>query len=492
MAKSLQDVVQFMHIKATLTAQERVRWLHQLVDTQPKMIEDGLLATFLNQQSVPAVSAVTLTTSIREVINARPIDDRSIHTTTSPTKQRVYLPKEMLLHIASFLNQQSYIQFMRTCRLYFLASHRPNHLRELKIPAQLDNHGTAQLSNPFPSLRSIHIHAKHSFEHLMSIPSVNFHNVVELELTVAFFPSYVGDWHIFTAFVQSDMFVFNEMRSVKLGYFREDFIVRLLSRTPNLINLELRDVQKAYDFDRHEIRELPLRRLRSLHMDNMEYFQLELLNQYHAQLETLSLVYMRQGMMNWVIQYPLTNCEQLRVRVISICDLAPLIQGATNIRRLSVLTTDEMELLNVADTFYRVFEHLMWTNLDYLCVSDPTLCVMEGISRGASSMERKEEFRLFFEDRVQIDTSLDMSWDTVPSDLDVLPLLESMILQLAWKTKRFLFVWDSFWNDQFDVKQLKATCDVHGITMDIDKRRLSIRNTDDLCYDHECFNTKFA
>eukprot|EP01083_Nonionella_stella_P092155 257881_1 len=177
---SLTKAIQFRHLITQLTNVERTGFLSKLLDSHVDMIISSLFRHFVKANQIDELNAFNA--SLFDIIQSRKEKPKAIST----RNVRLYqLPRAIIGHTASFLQQKDYIHFSMSNRFIYLGCNSPNLLQKLNLYSITD-YSSISLSS-FPSVNFLYIEPLKAIAsaHTLSFDSPNFNHVATLVLTHA-------------------------------------------------------------------------------------------------------------------------------------------------------------------------------------------------------------------------------------------------------------------------------------------------------------------
>eukprot|EP01083_Nonionella_stella_P285395 971394_1 len=156
---SLTKAIKFQHLISQLTHEECVGFLSKLVDSHMNIIVRSLFHHFVkaNQNQINQLNSFN--ESLSNIIQSRKEKPKTI----SPRNMKLsQLPRAIIGHTASFLDQWDYLDFSMSNRCIYLGCNSPNLLYELNVE-QITDYSSINLQS-FTSVKTLHIDPSKAIE----------------------------------------------------------------------------------------------------------------------------------------------------------------------------------------------------------------------------------------------------------------------------------------------------------------------------------------
>eukprot|EP01083_Nonionella_stella_P304518 1058720_1 len=249
---SLPKAIRFQHLARLLTDQERSRFVSELAHSHIDTILSALFQHFRKPNHITQVNEIN--SRLSDIIQSREEEPQPLCTRNIKIDQ---IPRALIGYMASFLDQLGYVRFSMSNRSIYLGCNSPNVLHTLCL-SSLKRYSSIKLA-AFPSLSKLRIDPRKAIKsrRQMSFDSPNFSHVTELALQAHkkrdwvepfFNQNIVNCDHVTTLDCEDFGSNDHEMRGSEF--------LSLLTKFPNVTQLQLHSVKVTDDVTAHDIADL--------------------------------------------------------------------------------------------------------------------------------------------------------------------------------------------------------------------------------------------
>ena len=444
---SVKEAVRFKYLVHQLSKNEMQNLMIKLLNEQSNIISASLFQYFVNHQNIAANVNNIISDTIRQ---------RDENKKISPTHQNQpiiesihkldQIPKPLIGHISSFLDQWDYFDLSITNSSIYLGCNTPNMLQELKL-YDIDNFTNIYLPI-YSSIKRLEIEMQH-FHQTSSIshqPLFNELNTLKLSGTNC------NDYMI-QRFIENNCLNLANVTKLSCISFAENIntntLTKLLSLFPNLQCLKLDEF--LCDIDVNKIKDI-LPNLIGIHWGDpdQDYSKSkELIHAFADKLQFLSFVEDEH------CDYKFSNVNFKKLKhldgsYLSTNCVMEILQTADNLEEVSIHKSSTMklnELENIMGKIINTSKSLKY--IDYVCqeVGDEAVeYALNGIEKGLFQTKKrgKKEMKVCIHAKCS---------DTQQAQGLVLNIARTINWLEKSKVNDFMFIWDIGEDDSID-KQL--------------------------------------